>query len=530
MQDVIVGAPRRWALEVIALIVGAALLFALEAAPAEAQQGGKGCSPGEPVGAEGVGDEYYPTYGNGGYDVRRYELDVSYDPATALIDRGEATIVARATQSVCAFNLDFVGFDIQRINVDGNRAQWSRTDHELTVTPRDSLERGRRFEVFVRYSGEPTEFEIPGFGLRTGFMDTPEGATVAGQPEVAAGWYPVNDHPRDKAAYTFDVTVPAGYEVVANGFLRSVDAGGSKSTWRWAAREPMASYLATIDIGFWDVDRYRTDDGLPVYDAVSSAITGGLRDEIDSALARQGEILDLLADAFGPYPFSTVGAIVPNQEDLRFALENQTSPVYSKRFWRDAQGNPRNADWVVAHELAHQWYGDDVAVHRWQDIWLNEGPATYAEWLLAEHDGQGTTQETFQATYDAIPAEDPFWSVVIADPGVEMLFSDPVYVRGAMTLQVLRNEVGDETFFEIIRQWAATKSGGTGTTEEFISLAEEIAGEDLDQVWDPWLFTAGKPPFSVPSDAAVQRAQGTDTGESSFRDEVAERLDQFGRY
>jgi aminopeptidase N len=532
MQDVIAGAPRRWAVQVAAmLIVGVMLLFTVAVERADAQGGGRGCQPGEPTGAEGVGDAYYPTYGNGGYDVRRYELDVSYNPSTALIDRGEATITARATQSVCRFNLDFVGFDIQRIRVDGDRADWSRTDHELTVTPRDSLERGTRFEVVVRYSGEPTEFVIPGLNLRTGFMDTPEGATVAGQPEVSAGWYPVNDHPRDKAAYTFEVTVPAGYEVVANGFLRDVDTGGSTSTWRWVANEPMASYLATIDIGFWDVERYRTDDGLPVYDAVSSAITGPLRDEIDSALARQGEVLDLLTEAFGPYPFSTIGAIVPNQEDLRFALENQTRPVYSKRFWRDAQGNPRNADFVVVHEIAHQWYGDDVALHRWQDIWLNEGFATYAEWLWTEHVGEGTPQETFQATYDAIPPEDPFWSVVIGDPGVEMLFSDPVYVRGAMTLQVLRNEVGDDTFFEIIQAWAATKSGGTGTTEEFVALAEDIAGEDLNEaVWDPWLFTAGKPEFSAPAGATAQRAQATGGGDSDFRDEVAERLDRFGRY
>ena len=170
-------------------------------------------------------------------------------------------------------------------------------------------------------------------------MATPDGANVIGQPEVAASWYPVNDHPIDKASYSFDVTVPDGYEVVANGFLRDRDHHRGWTTWEWEAREPMASYLATIDIGYWDVHRWRTDSGIPVYDAVDSAITGGLRQEIDSSLARQGEILDLLSDAFGPYPFNTVGAIVDNQDDLFFALETQTRPVYSKLFWLDSEGN-----------------------------------------------------------------------------------------------------------------------------------------------------------------------------------------------
>jgi aminopeptidase N len=525
------GAVHREFWRVVAgLIAGVALLLAATVGAAQAKPHAakaNGCLPGQPVGAPGIGDAYYPTYGNGGYDVRRYELDVNYNPATQLIDRGKATIAARATQSVCRFNLDFVGFDIERLEVDGERAKWSRDEHELTITPRHALERGRPFEVFVRYSGEPTEFVIPGLDLRTGFMDTADGATVAGQPEVAAGWFPVNDHPRDKAAYAFDVKVPDGYEVVANGFLRDVDTGGRRTTWRWVAPEPMASYLATIDIGFWDVSTGRTAQGLPFYDAVDSALTGGLRDEIDSSLAKQSEILDLLGAAFGPYPFRTVGGIVEGQDDLRFALETQTRAVYSKLFWLDSEGNPENGDSVVVHELAHQWYGDDVAVHRWKDIWLNEGFATYAEWLWAEHVGEGTPQEIFEATYNAIPADDEFWTLVIADPGVERLFDDPVYVRGAMTLQALRNEVGDSTFFQIAQQWASTQSGGTGTTEEFIALAEEIAGRDLDSVWDPWLFSAGKPPLTG---AAPARARSLDAAGTDWRAVVDDRLNRIGSY
>jgi aminopeptidase N len=161
---------------------------------------------------------------------------------------------------------------------------------------------------------------------------------------------------------------------------------------------------------------------------------------------------------------------------------------------------------VVVHENAHQWYGDSVAVAAWKHIWLNEGFATYAEWLWSEHEGLGTPQEIFDALYDGIPAEDPFWDVVIGDPGVEHLFDNPVYVRGAMTLQVLRNQVGDRDFFRILRAWAARKEGGNGSTGQFIALAERISGQQLDALFDAWLFTAGKPTFGVASATASATA------------------------
>jgi aminopeptidase N len=488
-------AVRRTRPGVLGLLLALALVVA-GLAPAGAAAGRDQFRPG----AAGIGDDYFPLAGNGGYDVRHYLLDVDYEPATDHLD-GVATITAVATQNLSRFNLDFVGLTVRSITVNGRAATWTRTDHELVVTPASGLRRGRPFVVVARYDGVPITQQLvlgPGVTIEAGFMHTDDGAVIAGQPDVAATWYPVNDHPLDKAAYTFVVTVPAGLEVLANGHLLRQATRGDHSTWVWNAREPMASYLSTATMGQFDVHKYRLANGLPMVDALDPDLfdqpSGGpgsasFGDIAAGSLARQGEILDFLSDQFGPYPFSTSGGIVDDYANLRFALETQTRPVYSKFFFR----TPQRGDGVVVHELAHQWFGDSVAVAEWRHIWLNEGFASYAEWLWSEDQGLGTAQEIFDATYAGIPAEDPFWSVVIGDPGTELLFDDAVYDRGAMTLHMLRREVGDTDFFRILHAWAAKKKGGNGTTPEFIALAERISGQQLDKLFDAWLFTGSKP-------------------------------------
>ena len=223
---------------------------------------------------------------------------------------------------------------------------------------------------------------------------------------------------------------------------------------------------------------------------------------IDGSFAREPEIVDFLSGYFGRYPWRDVGGIVDDVDGLGFALETQTRPIYSKGFFTDAI----SGDSVVVHELAHQWYGDSLAVARWKHIWLNEGFATYAEWLWSEHEGLGTTQEIFDFFYDVIPDDHPWWDVVIGDPGPDLLFEFPVYFRGAMTLQVLRNTVGDDDFFRIIKVWAQSRAGDNVTTREFIRLAEQISGQQLDDLFDTWLFTAGKPALDT---STLAPADGT---------------------
>jgi aminopeptidase N len=175
--------------------------------------------------------------------------------------------------------------------------------------------------------------------------------------------------------------------------------------------------------------------------------------------------------------------------ELRFALETQTRPVYSPAFFTD----PVVADSTLVHEYAHQWFGNSVRLAAWQHMWLNEGFATYAEWLWREREGVSTAQQTFDAVYDNAPPE--FWQVVIGDPGPEALFDIAVYYRGAMTLHALRQVVGDTAFFQIGEEWATSRAGEAVTTEEFIALAEELSGRQLDDLFQAWLYTPERPPL-----------------------------------
>jgi len=474
------------------LVALALLLFSVVfprtgAGTSDAPEGVPRCGDGATAGALGAGDPYFPRYGNGGYDVQHYDLAIRYAPASNVL-RGIATIEALATQELSCFSLDLNGLRVGSVEVDGLAAEWSRTTQDLKITPAQPLADGAPFTVEVRYRGVPRPFVLPGTTIPSGFIHTSDGFIVAGEPESAATWFPVNDHPTDPATYSFRVTVPAGLQVVANGVRERVASNGDRRTHVWQVREPMASYLATVDVGEFRLRFDETGSGVPLIDAVHR----DLGHRVDDALARQPAILSFLESRFGTYPFESVGAIVTHSRKLGFALETQTRPIYPRWYFPGAVP-------VIVHELAHQWFGDLVAVERWQHIWLNEGFATYAEWLWSEDRGQGTTRERLRDTFDGIPAEHPFWRVVVGDPGPDDLFHDAVYTRGAMTLQALREEVGNVAFFDTLRAWNETNAFGTGTTEEFIALAEQESGQQLDELFDAWLFTPRRPPASAVS-------------------------------
>jgi aminopeptidase N len=428
-------------------------------------------------GAADIGDPYYPGTGNGGYDVASYRLEVSYQPASRQLT-GHAVITATATQDLSRFDLDFHGLTVTETQVNGSDATVERQGDEMVVTPAAGLVSGRQFTVDVRYHGTPTPY---GNRFGGGFLAETTGAIAVGQPMVAASWFPVNDHPRDKATFRISITAPDDLVALSNGVLESKQARGGTTTWTWAERDPMASYLATVIIGAYRLQE-GTHNGLPVV----SAVDADLPRAIDAQIARTPEIIDFLQTQFGPYPFDAMGGIVIEVR-VGFALENQTRPVYGPEFFNGSA----DASGVIAHELAHQWYGDSVSIDAWKEIWLNEGFATYAEWLWSEHQHTGSPQQRFDELYARTSS--PIWTVAPGDPGPANQFSASVYQRGAMTLQALRITVGDAAFFQILRDWAADRRNTTATTAQFIALAEQISGKQLDALFQAWLYGTIRP-------------------------------------
>ncbi|MFR9676739.1 M1 family metallopeptidase, partial [Streptomyces sp. TR02-1] len=415
----------------------AVLLLAVPAAAAQP-------SPGAP----GVGDPYYPTYGNGGYDVSHYDLRLRYRPKNDRLS-GTATLLATATKDLSRFNLDFA-LDVRRVRVNGHRAEVAASGaHELEITPARPLEKGERATIVVRYAGTPSKVKVNGY---TSWHRTPDGGFAANEPESAWWWFPSNDHPTDKATYDMSVAVPDGTEAIGNGTLEGKRSVAGWTRWSWRSRKPQATYLATLAVGQYDITTHRTASGLPMLNAYSLGL-GEDEGAARASLERTGEITEWLERRFGPYPFEAVGGYVPDT-DAGYALETQTRPFYSPHFFDEGANT-----YVVTHEMAHQWYGDNVSVQQWDDIWLNEGPASYAEWLWSEHVGEGTAEELAAYAYASIPADDDFWAVAPGDPGAENQFHSAVYTRGAMALQALRTRIGDRDFFAVLKGWQQRYGG-----------------------------------------------------------------------
>ncbi|MFC9282583.1 M1 family metallopeptidase [Streptomyces collinus] len=451
-----------------AVATAAAASFVIAAAPAPT------------AGAPGAGDPYFPRLGNGGFDARHYALDIAYAPDSGRLD-GRVTLTARATQNLSSFDLDLQQLQITAVEVNGRHAKFTRDGDEVTVTPRGTLAKGRDFTVTVTYGGVPEPLSGPiVFGSKYGWMKTADGVFVACEPNAASTWFPSSDHPSDKATYDIRIKAPRGLTGVSNGRLVSTYDRGDSTYTHWRESRPMATYLATATIGKFDVRTGRTPGGTPIYVAIDPVLKNSNSVDVYAVTAAA---TDYWSQVFGPYPFEETGAIVDDMPEAGFSLEVQSKPAYSA---------VRNETTIV-HELAHQWFGDSVSVARWKDVWLNEGFATYAQWLWAEHQGTRSAHDSFRAAYDARPADSSFWQVEVADPQRDTMFASAVYQRGAMTLQALREKIGDKAFFRLLPAWTRLHRYGNADTADFVRLAERVSGRKLDGFFRTWLFTTGKP-------------------------------------
>ena len=303
------------------------------------------------------------------------------------------------------------------------------------------------------------------------------------EPHMAPWWFPSNDHPQDKAIVDVRIKVPHGREVVSNGELKGRRIGKRSTTWHWRADEPMAPYLAFFAAGDFTIAR-GVRRGLPWLVAVSQALSQDDEEASMRLMRKTPMVVAGLEKDLGDYPFSVVGGLTTGI-NVGFALENQTRPTYP------AVGSGYTS--LVVHELAHQWFGDDVAVHQWRDIWLNEGFATFMEWRWSEKHGGRTAATILDDYFANVDSTSDFWEVAIGEPGAARIFDDAVYGRGAMTLQALRNRVGNRDFWRILRSWIREQQGGNGSSEEFEALAARVSGEDLTSFFTVWLRTGTKP-------------------------------------
>ena len=443
-----------------ALAVCAAVIFAA-ACSGDALPAPPPPPPMHPMpGASGAGDPYYPDDGNGGYDALGYQVDATYDPPSGHLD-GDTTVTAKATQDLSRFDLDLRGLDVHSVEVDGKPAKFTREKaFELVVTPPAPIRAGTTFRTRVRYGGDPAKTSHGG-GSENGWQHSADGgAFMVGEPHSAAFWYPVNETPRDKATFTLTAHVPAGWTVISNG------REGPPGT--WTEPNPVASYLTTIAIGKFSVDRSTLPDGTPVVSAYAPGAEARR-----ATGSRLPEVLGFLSGKFGPYPQSAAGGIYLD-EDIHFSLETQTRPTYAK--WAELA--------TLVHESAHQWFGDSVSLKDWSDICLNECFASYAQWLWAEREGQNL-DDRYRAAIDITRGSTDFWSQKLVGMGQGHEF-EGVYNKGILALHALRREIGDPAFNRLLHDWPSRFRHGNATWADFETMATQVSGRNLHEFFDVW--------------------------------------------
>jgi aminopeptidase N len=466
-------------------VLGVAVAFAaVGAAPATAHHH-QAPSPG----AVGIGDVLFPTLGNGGYDAIHYSLALRYptaDPGTTV--SGRVTMFARATQALSRFNLDFAGDSVESVSVDGRDAKWSWDDEELSITPRHALRDGERFFATVRYT---THAFTPTDIFPFGFFTVNGGSVTAGQPNLSHTFYPVNDHPADKASYDISFDVPEGTTAVGNGDLVFRRTSHGRTFSSYFMREPMASELIQLAVGAFDVTTQPTTRGVKIRDVSSSTATA----QSLPALQRTPDHLRWMIDEVGRYPFNSYGVLVGDQV-FGYALETQTLSLHPAFLFR-APRPPSNYEPIMVHELAHQWFGDSVAPMRWQDVWLNEGHADYYEKTYAAQFFGFPIIDYWHAEYRTANQLRHDFGPVAKPTGTDIftLFSDNVYGGGSLTLYALRQVVGEQTFSEIERTWVARYKDESVSTEQFIAHVNKVSHRNLTSFLRHWLYDDTVPPM-----------------------------------
>ncbi|WP_088290061.1 M1 family metallopeptidase [Kineosporia sp. A_224] len=434
--------------------------------------------------AEGsAGDPYRPKSGDDAYRVLRYDIDLDYRVASNRLDATVAlsVLTRRATSRL---HVDLAGLRVVKVLVDGRPARYAHRGRKLVVTLPRQAPADTALTLSVRYSGSPAPLDGP-WG-EVGWEELSDGVIVASQPDGAPSWLACNDHPGDKASYRFTVTTESLYTVVCNGSLVDRRAGASRTTWVYESPEPMATYLATVQVG-----RYRLVDTAMGPVRQRAAVPPRLLAAFDHDFAPQAAMVRLFERVFGPYPFEAYTVVVTD-EALEIPLEAQGLSIFGANHVDGRRGSER----LVAHELAHQWFGNSLTLGRWQDIWLHEGFAAYAEWLWSQEKGRETADALARKAWQRLSGLPQ--DLVIADPGPDLMFDDRLYKRGALAVHALRLTMGDAAFGPMLRAWTTEHRHGTVTTAGFEAHAQAWTPEPLGALFTAWLRSPKLPRLPAP--------------------------------
>ncbi|MGW6919329.1 M1 family metallopeptidase [Kitasatospora sp. NPDC054939] len=430
-------------------------------------------------------DPYFPSSGDPRYRVHRYELALDYRPGPNRLG-GTARLSAVAAVALPEFALDLAEFRIGRVLVDGKAARWTHRGGKLRVRPAKAPAAGAPFTVEVHYTGNPKPVRSPWGGL--GWEELTDGALVASQPIGAPSWFPCNDRPADKAGYQIAITTPSPYTVVVGGRLLTRTTRASSTTWVYEQSAPTPPYLVTVSIGPYRAVRLADRPAVPQTVYLPERLAGGPGD-----FARQPAIMAYFERVFGPYPFGEYAVVVADEE-LDVPVEAQGVATFGTNHLGGGWENER----LIAHELAHQWFGNSVSIANWRYIWLNEGLAKYAEWLWSERSG-GVRTDARAAAAHALLARLP-QDLRLADPGRKLMFDDRLYQRGGLVLHALRRAVGEEPFFRLLRDWAGLHRHGVVSTADFVAHAGRYAGgAPLEGLFEAWLYRPELPPLPPPA-------------------------------
>jgi len=452
-------------------------------------RGGESPAGPPPSRSTSAGDPRLPALGSADLDVAHYSVELSYDPDDRIL-WGDITVRGSLVRATDQLALDLNGPIVEAVRGPAGRLDFGQADRELLIELDGVEPAGTRFEVTIEYSvdvvgGAPFDDDA------AGLFPTTDGLWAVNEPAGTSTWMPANDHPTDKATWSFALTVPDPLTAVANGEFTG-SAGGAPvggepaTTWRWEQDEPMASYLVSFLVGDYEL----VDDGTTAAGVtLRHVVLADRRETLDPYLDLTRQQLAFFEELFGPYPFERYGlALADSLPGL--AMETQGLSLFSATDLDGSLGDLQHL--LLAHELAHQWFGNAVSPGAWSDIWLNEGLATYGEWLWLEQAGFLPVAEAAEQALRFLPPG----GGPVADPAE--LFGEWSYQGGAVAAHAIRLTVGDEVFFPALAAWVATHLDATATTADFHDHFEQASGLNLDALFADWVY-AERLPSRFPS-------------------------------